>query len=166
MPKKNKWNYSHQFCWPTRNYSQNPGNGTKSWYQSKEKRKERKERGEGGEASWLMWTAWPFSCPHQEGRERRQIPSPLPLHPRRMKEYWFVWQKVSFSIFFFWLYPLIHPNTCSGKQNDMTQSATSLANWWAMSKENISKNIMMLAGKIGFHLHRNSQEYLFGEMFL
>lgn len=24
----------------------------------------------------------------------------------------------------------------------------------------------MLAGKIGFHLHRNSQEYLFGEMFL
>lgn len=130
------------------------------------KRKKSKERREGGKAPWPIWTAWPFSCPHQEGRERKQTGSPL-LQASTLDEKVLPScdSKYPSSIFFL-IEPLIHPNTCSGKRSNMTQSARSLANWWAMSKENISKNIMMLAGKIGFHLHRNSQEYLFGEMFL
>lgn len=150
--------------------SQNAGNGTKSWYQSEER--ERKEKGEGRregrrrEGKVANVNSMTLFLPSSKvGRETWLCP-PTPLHARRMKRYWFVWQKVSCSIFFFFIKPLIHPNTCSGNQSDMTQSTTSLANWWATSKENISKNIMMLAGKTGLLLPRNSQEYLFGETFL
>lgn len=82
--------------------SQNPGTGTKSWYQSKERQKERergRREGRRRESEGANMNGLTLFLPSSKvGRETDWVPTAL--HAHRMKKHWFVWQKVSRSIFF------------------------------------------------------------------
>lgn len=133
-------------------------------YLSKERKKEKKK--EGGKLAGSNEQCDPSSCPHQGGRDRKQIGSPTPTASVEDEKVLIPETKSILQYFFSFTSPSPTQTPVQEVTTTRPNVLRALLTDRATRKGNISKNIMMLAGKRGFRVHRNSRESLFGEMFL